>query len=254
MGKDQDIAKPHILWTMRRSGGTTLAMLLADASGRPQIHEPFTPGRPYAHVADAYEAGRQDEYSEGLTDFLAQGLVIRHCFDVRPMEFSRDLALAMQDRYQHVVLLRRDEAKRLLSLATAVQTGAWRYDDDKPQLERPVKLPIGRFRREAKRCRRRLEELKKLFAERQISHHVVYFEDMYQGERESRVAHLEGVFAFLGYGSVDETDLTVIFTREQAKPEKKLIQNREQFLASVTAPGGLIQRVADRCLLHITSA
>lgn len=246
--KDGDISKPHILWTMRRSGGTTLAMVLAEASGRPQIHEPFTPGRPFAHIADAYEAERTEEYAEGLADFFAQGMVVRHCFDVRAMGLSLDLARRTQDSHRHVFLLRRDEARRLLSLATALETGAWRFDDDKPQIG-AIKLSVGRFRREYKRCKRRLEVLNSLFAELQIPHHVVYFEDIYVGEREARVRHCRGVFEFLGYGPVGEDQLNMIFTREQAKPNPAQIQNREQFLASVTTPGGLIPRVLDRWLI-----
>ena len=113
---------------MRRSGSTTLATLVADFSDFPRIeHEPFNPGRVLHPIVERFVASRdEDRLREEIREALAARPVLKHCFDILPVPLHRVLFEVTCDLgYRHILLERRDEAARLLSLALARQTNAW---------------------------------------------------------------------------------------------------------------------------------
>jgi len=106
--------KPFIIWTLRRTGGTTLQAILEEHSGLPTIeHEPFLPGRVLSGVAEAHRAGDRTGFDEGVREILRAGYPIKHCFEVHPKRFSIDLADRLEDLYEGDRSTRLDEVNRV---------------------------------------------------------------------------------------------------------------------------------------------
>ncbi|MGB5863429.1 MAG: hypothetical protein WBG95_03960 [Sulfitobacter sp.] len=119
---------PYIIWTMRRTGGTTLASLLATLSEHPGIqHEPFNVERELGHVTKAFaQSGDADQLRVDLQSSLAETPVIKHCYeDFSPAFNCAFMEVATALGYRHLVLDRRSETDRIISLELAKLTGAW---------------------------------------------------------------------------------------------------------------------------------
>jgi hypothetical protein len=247
---------PHIVWTFRRTGGTTLASLFSSLSPHPTVeHEPFNQGRAFGGVANAYEAGHHEEYDRGIREIIASGYVIKHCFEVRSWAFNVDIASRFSEGgYKNLILIRRDEPKRLLSLAVALETGSWGPAKAEAVLERlrqtpknSIELNIPRFQIEHERCQQRLAKLRSFFDNRSIPYRLVFFEDIYQGDRAKRIEMLEELLAFLELGPPTESSLERLFTRAQKSNEiYDYIANSEQFSREVTRKPSAASKLVDR--------
>jgi hypothetical protein len=247
---------PHIVWTLRRTGGTTLASLLSSLSSHPTVeHEPFNQGRAFGGVANAYEARRLEEYERGIREIIASQYVIKHCFEVRSWDFNLDLASRFSDGgYKNLILIRKDEPKRLLSLAVALETGSWGPAKAEAVLEQlrrtpknSIELNIPRFQVEHERCQQRLARLQSHFESRSIPYRLVFFEDVYKGDRAKRIERLEELLAFLELGPPTESSLQRLFTRAQKSNEiYDYIANSEQFLNEVTRKPSAASKLVDR--------
>jgi hypothetical protein len=235
--------RPFIVWTLRRTGGTTLSSILEQHSLLPTIeHEPFLPGRVFGNVARAHEAKNRTGFRDGLKQIMADRYPLKHCIDTHPLEFSIDLAKILGDEYGHVILLRRNESLRLLSLAMAEATGAWRYDS-KNEVQRQIRLPIRKFRREYGRCRSLVKALSDVLSDRPTT---AYFEDLYEGSMSARLEALNRVAQFLKLDSIaEDSDLAArLVEREQSKAARAYLSNEQEFLAKVTRPG-LVDRIRE---------
>lgn len=248
---------PHMVWTFRRTGGTTLASLLASLSPHPSVeHEPFIAGRVFAGVADAYEEGRLEEYRRGIREIMDGKYVIKHCFETRAWDFNLDVASRFSEggAYRHLILLRRSESKRLLSLAVALETGSWGPRQAERVLEglkdtppKSIELSIPRFQIEHERCQQRLARLRAFFERRSIPYRVVFFEDIYTGDEATRIEMLEELLGFLDLGPPTEGSLERLFTRAQKSDEiYGYIANSEQFLSEVTQEPSAASRLKYR--------
>lgn len=248
---------PHIVWTFRRTGGTTLASLLSSLSPHPTVeHEPFNKGRVFGDVADAYADGRLEEYERGIRQLFDRQYVIKNCLEIRTLDFNLDIAARSSEggAYKHLVLLRKDEPKRLLSLAVALETGSWSPREAEAVIEElkakpnpSITLNIRRFQIEHQRCQARLVKLKEFFDSRAIPYKVVHFEDIYVGEKAPRITKLEEVLRFLELGPASEDEIRRLFTKAQ-KSNKIYdhISNLEQFLAEVTEPPSVASKLINR--------
>ena len=119
---------PFIIWTLRRTGGTTLTDLLAELGDRPQVlHEPFNWNRTLGAVAQDYLKDHDEALLRArLVDILAAGPVIKHAYEMGQHGFNAILMQCAADAgYRHILLSREDEVARLLSLQLAEQTGHW---------------------------------------------------------------------------------------------------------------------------------
>lgn len=126
------MSDPFIVWTMRRTGGTTLMSLLTELSEHPGTqHEPFNPDRKFGHVTRAWtEDGNAAALNKGMDDALADPKLIKHCYELVPEVVNIALIRAASDRgYRHIVLDRQDEVDRITSLELAKITGAWGADE-----------------------------------------------------------------------------------------------------------------------------
>jgi len=122
------VSIPFVIWTFRRTGGTTLTDLMMDLSEHPRIdQEPFNWDRCLGHVSrhwyDTHDAARLEA---DLDAVLADKPLIKHCHELHPDAFNDALfAAAHRHGYRQLVLDRRDEVGRMLSLELAQMTGAW---------------------------------------------------------------------------------------------------------------------------------
>jgi LPS sulfotransferase NodH len=209
------VSSPYIIWTLRRTGGTTLAAFLASLSEHPGVeHEPFNPERAYgAVIRDWQDHQDPDQLRAGFERVLAPRPVIKHCHELMPLAFNAMLMQVTRAMgYAHLVLDRRDEVGRILSLELAKQTGAWGKDTATQVL---AELKAGSRamepfdQREAAHhavlCAKRRAWLAEEFARHGITPHEIFFEDVYGDPAQGR-AKVGAVLAHLGITPADHPE------------------------------------------------
>lgn len=120
--------RPFIIYTLRRTGGTSLTAFMSRVSSFPTVeHEPFNKERRWAAVTAEVEGGMAPvALRSRLKDMLADRPNIKHAVEVVPMAIARALIEVCQELgYAQFVLHRRAEKDRLMSLYMAQATGAW---------------------------------------------------------------------------------------------------------------------------------
>ena len=123
---------PFIIYTLRRTGGTSLAAFMEQISSFPTVeHEPFNKDRRWAAVTAAVKGGMDPvTLRRRLKEMLADRPNIKHAVEVVPMAITRALIEVCGELgYAQFVLHRRAEKDRLMSLYMAEATGAWGSQD-----------------------------------------------------------------------------------------------------------------------------
>ncbi len=183
---------PFLIWTLRRTGGTTFTRLLHGASGREEVwREPFgRHGNLFGLRRRFVEDRDAARLAEGLEVALSSRPNIKHCFEVCPARFNAVLVrTATRLGYRHLYLDRRDEAARIESLEFARLTGAW----GKGQAERLQQaLEDGSLRpdppdaalaeRELRRSAVKRQQLFREMKARDTDPFVLFHEDLYTGD------------------------------------------------------------------------
>ena len=201
---------------MRRTGGTTLASLLATLSEYPGIqHEPFNSDRKFGHIAAEFAlSGDEAQLRAALHDCLENRPVIKHCYELMSHAFNAafmDVTTTLG--YRHIVLDRRNETDRIVSLELAHLTGAWGgaavqkiYPDIEAGEVTLEPLDATRALREMRLCNTRRKELSQAMATLDgVTPFVVYFEDVYSDPEEGR-ALIARVLEFLDIRREAHTD------------------------------------------------
>ncbi|WP_299548472.1 hypothetical protein [uncultured Tateyamaria sp.] len=184
--------KPWLILTLRRTGGTSLTSFLAEVSQFPTIeHEPFNTDRIFGHITrDFLETGDMIAMQGAVKQAVARNPNIKHCVEIIPLEMTRALIDTCQAQgYGFMVLTRRDEARRMLSLLLAISTGAWGPEmaaDIYPEIiagtrqATPIDLQMvrNRVRQDYFTIGRTLS----LLRNRQIDYQWLLFEELYLGE------------------------------------------------------------------------
>ncbi len=198
---------PFIIWTLRRTGGTSLGSLLFDVSPFPRWpDEAFNPDRKLGHITRAYQE-RPDlsRLDAEIAEVVRQKHNLKHCLETVPYQVTSSLLRQSTDAgYRHLMLLRRNEVERLLSLFLAAQTGAWgkkdaeaRYEDvraGRVQLK-PIdpKMVHAQLNHDAVS----LGRLMRLLLAHGIPFQQVFYEDLYSGTFEQRCALVDRLLAGL---------------------------------------------------------
>lgn len=202
---------PHVIWTLRRTGGTTLATLLADLSDHPGVqHEPFNTDRIFGEVTRHWAATRDaGRLRDDMHRVLARRPVIKHCVELVP-EPVNDALLRVSAAlgYVQIVLDRRADVDRILSLELARHTGAWgkaearRVHDAVQAGERTLPpIDIAAAVTHLRDCNRRRRGMHARFAEHGITPFVVHFEDIYADPARGR----DTVAALVDFLGVDRS-------------------------------------------------
>jgi len=205
------VSYPYIIWTMRRTGGTTLAGLLATLSEHPGVaHEPFNPDRLFGAIATAWGQDPDPDRLRGeLAEVLARNPVIKHCYELHPAAFNEILLeVATGLGYRHMVLDRRAEIDRILSLELAKITGVWGPQEAEDAYARIARgeqvldeIPVAQATNHMRSCAAARTRLADQFAAHGVDPHVIYFEDVY-ATPETKAGILR-VYAALQFLEID---------------------------------------------------
>jgi hypothetical protein len=207
------LSYPFLIWTVQRTGGTSLTELLMKMSEHQSAdHEPFNwrrAPRQFSHITQKWVETKNDA---GLAKSLqqevfAQRFLIKHCYELHGTRFAaRLLKAAAQTNYRHILLLRRDELSRLASKFIAEANGTW-FKDHASRVyagiaaqERAIApLPVEDLIKHYEHCRGITDRLRTLFDQHQVEIREIWYEDIYVGERETRLANLHALFEFLDF-------------------------------------------------------
>lgn len=207
---------PILIWTFRRTGGTTLTDLLQDLAGNPIIdQEPFNWDRCFGKVAQSwFETKNMPGLLADLDAVLYNHPTIKHCYELHDDSFNAALfARAKRHGYRQMILDREDEVGRVLSLELATQTGAWgkmgsegRYalflGGEKQLL--PVDMPAAITQMEL--CQARRNALQALVARSDDPVLEVTFEQIYSNPKAGR-KRVHEVLAHFGLDHADDPAL-----------------------------------------------
>ena len=202
---------PFIIWTLQRTGGTSLTDLLMDLSEhRRAEHEPFNwdkkQPRQFWPIAQGWNRTRDAAaLARALDEVFAQRFLVKHCYELHDPGFNEHLLrAAVRAGYRQLHLLRRDEGARVISKFVAKVNGAWfkeyaaeifaQVRDTKRRL-RP--LPVADIVEYYRTSKLRSDEVGRWLAEFGAEYELLYYEDLYVGGRAARLARLAGLLAFL---------------------------------------------------------
>jgi hypothetical protein len=207
------VSLPFILWTMQRTGGTSLTdLLMAMSEHKSAEHEPFNwrthKPRQFGHVAQQWVETRDHAALEtALSGILAERYLIKHCYELHGALFnSRVVRAAAKTDYRHILLFRRDELSRLVSKFIAEANGTW-FQDYAAKVyagilagKRSIKpLPVDSVVKHFEHCRSVTAQLRELLYRFNVPTREIYYEDLYLGDRAARLARLNDLFEFIGF-------------------------------------------------------
>jgi len=203
------MSKPFFIWTMRRTGGTSLTdLLMALSEHRSLQHEPFLIDRSLGYITQAFIEQKYDYVRKELEGVFAQHSLIKHCYETVGSDFNDAIldVISRFDEYRHIFLLRQDETARMLSLMLAFQTDVWgkhgseRVYEAIRKGEKPLKpFDLKRLRDEERKAIEETAHIKKRLTGKGIEYFTIYFEDLYTGERQKRMKNLQALFDYLEF-------------------------------------------------------
>ncbi len=198
---------PFIVWTLRRTGGTTLNNLLLDASPfTVGLHEPFNHDREFGWVSKAYgETENLDELRQNVGSVLDAFPLFKTAFEMQAIAINKTILLEATARgYRHIILDRKAEVDRLLSLELARVTGGWgKLDAERIYSEYTSgsatmdSFDIEWLVDHLAYCRKMRLSLQQIMIEAGVTPKVVYFEDIYLNHAAGR-AIIDDLVAFVG--------------------------------------------------------
>ena len=208
------MSKPFFIWTMRRTGGTSLTDLLMEMSEyKTMDHEPFLWERELGYVTQEFRKQLDEESQINIKNLLEKVFIekplIKHCYEVFNIELSRHLIRFLKNKdYKHIFLLRKDEVSRIFSLLLAYQTDVWgkhgsegiykRIHEGEKLLE---PFDIDLLKKEEKIAINHTKNVKNILKNNNIEYKMIYFEDLYTGDEEIRKKNLYDLFEYLEFGT-----------------------------------------------------
>lgn len=215
------MSSPYIIWTLRRTGGTTLAGLLAVLSEHSGVqHEPFNPERVFGAVTTGwFEHKDEDRLRADLKRVLAKRPLIKHCFELLPDPFNRLLLeVSAELGYVQIVLDREAEVDRILSLELARLTGAWGkkeawnvFQGLQNGTTQVAPFDVAGAVGHLKVCQIYRTKIKALMEDRGITPFVVYFEQVYSDPQKGR-QKVADLLAFLGINPAEHGNYNALLT------------------------------------------
>jgi len=206
------VSAPFIIWTLQRTGGTTLADLLISLSQAPTLgHEPFNHDRRLGGLHRAFlDTHDEAALRAGIRAALAGAGSLKHCHELMPPRLNEILMdETTAAGWKAVILDRQNDSARMLSLITAKLTGAWgraladqvvRDCEAGTRVLPPADLEAARrglWNGWQRRC-----HLAAAFAARGLQPEVVLFEEVYEsGDRGAEL--VADLIARLGLGGAE---------------------------------------------------
>ena len=229
VAEGSSVDAPFIIWTFRRTGGTSLKTILFWLSTRESWQdEAFNRDRELGEITKKYEETRDlGQLSHDINEVVLQKKNLKHCVETVPYEVtSQLLRQAHANGYRHIVLLRRNEEHRQISLALALITKAWGPAQAEQTYSMIIRgerrlepINLGWMQKQIDRDAIALGRLIRLFASKDIPYKMVFFEDLYTGTFAARVEHLKAIISWLGLARAqdvtDEAYRDVLMARSQ---------------------------------------
>lgn len=188
--------RPWILLSLRRTGGTSLTSFLQSVSSFEGVqHEPFNPDRQFGWITRGFrETDDLAWLHEQVGTVLASRPNIKHCFDIARPEITRALIVRGHALgYRFLLLTRRDEAARLISLYLAFSTGAWGAKEARriyPQIAegrlKAAPIDLSALETQVRTDFYLLGRTLTFLRNRQIPHHWLVFEEIYDSPAVAR--------------------------------------------------------------------
>lgn len=203
------MSKPFFIWTMRRTGGTSLTALLTEISEHMGMqHEPFNIDRKLGGFIQDFRAKKEHSLiSSELDNLFAKKPLIKHCYELFGKEFNELIvdATAKQD-YKHLFLKREDEVYRIISLFLAQQTSVWGPEQKKQKYEAIISgadklepFDIEKMIEHYKWCENITNKIQKMLTDNCKEFKVISFEDFYVGQKDIRLQKLYELFEYLEF-------------------------------------------------------
>jgi hypothetical protein len=205
------MSHPFFIWTMQRTGGTSLAELLMEISEhRKADHEPFNwrkSPRQFAAVAQHFaETHDAAALAASLDDIFGQKFLIKHCYELHPELTPHLMRAAARAGYRHVHLLRHNEMSRLLSKFVAEANGTWFkdysskvYGDILAGRRKLNPLPLKKMVEQFEFCRAQSDAVRGGMHDHGVESLEITYEDLYVGDCDARLRHLRRLLDFLGF-------------------------------------------------------
>lgn len=189
-------ARPFLILTLRRTGGTALTGFLGrlSAFGTAE-HEAFNRDRAWGEVTRAFlETADETALRAAVSERLAARPNLKHCVEVVPLAVTRALIDAAAGRgYVVFLLTRRDEAARQLSLGVARATGAWGpkgaaeiYPEIVAGRRQAMAVDLARAGKQVRADARALGGTLSLLRHRGVAYDWLLFEELYGDGAASR--------------------------------------------------------------------
>ncbi len=251
------MSHPFLIWTMQRTGGTALTDLLMTMSEhRRAEHEPFNwarrKPRQFWPIAEAWnDTGDAEALDRSLSAVLADRFLIKHCYELLSMPFNLHLLqAAARTGYRHVHLVRRDELARLMSKFIAEAQGTWFKDYSSKVFAEVVDgerdlgaLPSARMVEHFHHCRNAAALINAALQRLGLDCTTVFYEDLYVGDREPRLARLLALLSFLGFTAEevarhrDGIEDTLFHAGQNTRAVAPFVPNLDEVVAALAAAG-----------------
>ncbi|MEL6335551.1 MAG: hypothetical protein AAFQ88_02775 [Pseudomonadota bacterium] len=200
------VSRPFIIWSMQRTGSTSLAhLLMALSEHQAAQHEPFNSGRQFGEITDRWRAdGDRARLRRDIAAALETRPVIKHCYEIVPTLLNEFLLLESKARgYAHIVLDRHDEVLRSISRELAVKTSVWLKEklQERPDLleedgEALSPIHLDDTLGWANHCHKRKMWLAGRLRRARLSYYRVIYETLYSEETDQK-AELLKILRFL---------------------------------------------------------
>ena len=178
-----------------------------DASPYPTgLHEPFNHDREFGWVSQAYSDTEDlSELRKNVGSVLDNAPLFKTAFEMQAIAINKSILQEATARgYRHIVLDRKAEVDRLLSLELARVTGGWgkldaeriyaEYTSGSAQMEA---FDVDWLVAHLEYCRKMRISLQQLMIETGVAPKVVYFEDIYLDHDAGR-SHIDDLMHFVG--------------------------------------------------------
>lgn len=237
--KEFNMSKPFFIWTMRRTGGTSLTTLLTDISEyRGMEHEPFNLDRRLGKFIQDFRNGQEHQkILDELDELFSDTPLIKHCYELFGMDFNKLLIEStIKQDYKHIFLKREDEISRVVSLFLAQQTSVWgpeqkkqKYDDIISGKSKLVPFNIEKMLEHYKWCQNITNKIQTALVKNGKEFKTISFEDFYVGDRDDRLENLYELFDYLEF----ESDVPQVYHDQIEEKIFKSSQNSQDILAYV---------------------
>ena len=159
-------------------------------------HEPFNEERVFGHVSKAWrENNDHDRLISNIEAALAPRPLIKHCYELVAPEVNKALMeISTRMGYRHVVLDRRAEVDRILSLELAKITGVWGkvgsfkiYEEVEAGTRSLGPIDIAEAVAHLRFCQQRRADVHAQLKALDEPYFEVFFEDVYSDFESGRV-------------------------------------------------------------------